>query len=121
MKNFATINENEPLEVAVHNLLNGQCKNFLVTDNNNQPVGTLSRDEIIEALTTKGNNVLVKSVMNKNIESFEAHQPIEKVYQIMAGSKTQLVTIYENKNFIGVLDFENILEYLMVKGALAKK
>ena len=119
MKNYESIDENETIETAVNKLLNGQSKNFLVTKNQ-QPIGTLSRDEIIEALQTGGNKLPIHNAMNKDLIAFDANQPIDTIYQAMVISKNQFATVYENKILIGTVDLENILEYLMVKNAQTK-
>ena len=49
MRNYQTIESSETIKTAVDILLNGQCKNFLVT-HNSLAAGTLSRNEIIKAL-----------------------------------------------------------------------
>ena len=66
MKEYKTVDAGETVKTAVQMLLNGQCKSFLVTENNN-PVGTLSRDEIIKALSKKDDNEIIHSVMNRNL------------------------------------------------------
>ena len=116
MKHYETIDENDIVENAVKQLLNGQCKNFLVTSQNN-PVGSLSRDEIIEALSNNGNRATIHAVMNKSPLRLSVQEPIEAAYQKMLGNKNGLAIVYDNQQFVGVLDLENILEFIMIKNA----
>lgn len=116
MKQYETIDENDIVENAVKQLLNGQCKNFLVTSQNN-PVGSLSRDEIIEALSNKGNRATIHAVMNKSPLRLSVQEPIEAAYQKMLGNKNGLAIVYDNQQFVGVLDLDNILEFIMIKNA----
>ena len=116
MKYYETIEENDIVENAVKQLLNGQCKNFLVTSQNN-PVGSLSRDEIIEALSNNGNRTTIHAVMNKSPLRLSVQEPIEAAYQKMLGNKNGLAIVYDNQQFVGVLDLDNILEFIMIKNA----
>ena len=116
MKHYETIDENDIVENAVKQLLNGQCKNFLVTSQNN-PVGSLSRDEIIEALSNNGNTATIHAVMNKSPLRLSVQEPIEAAYQKMLGNKNGLAIVYDNQQFVGVLDLDNILEFIMIKNA----
>lgn len=120
MKQYETIDENDIVENAVKKLLNGQCKNFLVTSHNN-PIGSLSRDEIIEALSNSGNRATIDTVMNKNTLRLNSKEPIEEAYQKMLANKNGLATVYDNQQFVGVLDMDNILEFIMIKNALGKQ
>ena len=114
MKNYETINANDIVETAVKQLLNGQCKNFIVISGG-LPVGSLSRDEIIEALSNNGNKAAIDTVMNRDILQLNSKEPIEVAYQKMLANKNGLATVYNNQQFVGVLDLDNILEYIMIK------
>ncbi|MBK7884599.1 MAG: site-2 protease family protein [Chitinophagaceae bacterium] len=120
MKNYETIEESDTIETAVNKLLNGQCKNFVVMANQ-KPVATLGRDEIIKALSDNGKQTLLYSVADKNPIRLNVNQSLEEVYPIMIAGKNSLAFVYDNQQFIGVLDLENILEFIMVKEAEEKK
>ncbi len=117
MKNYETLDENDTVGTAVQKLLDGQSRNFLVVSNH-QPVGSLSRDEMIAALAGGAAQKAVHTVMNKELLRFEADQPIELVYQNMLSHKVELVAVYQNADFLGILDLENILEFIMVKNVM---
>jgi Zn-dependent protease/CBS domain-containing protein len=119
MKNYETIDENENIDKAVHLLLNGQSKIFLVTSND-EPIGTLSRDEIIRALAGGGSQAAVHTMMNKELIRLDAGQPIEEAYSKMSAYTDTLALVYDKQAFIGVLDMENILEFILVKDTVDK-
>jgi Zn-dependent protease/predicted transcriptional regulator len=120
MKNYETIEESDTVETAMNKLLNGQCKNFVVMANK-QPIATLGRDEIIKALSENGKQTKIHFVADKNPIRLNANQSLEEVYPIMIKGKNSLAFVYDNQQFIGVLDLENILEFIMVKEAEEKK
>jgi Zn-dependent protease/predicted transcriptional regulator len=119
MKDTKMIDKNETIKKAVDMLLNGQSKNFLITENN-QPIGTLSRDEIIKALSEKGESEVIENVMNKDLIFLNANTPLEAVYQKSLTNHANLLLVMENYQLIGTLDTENILEFIMVKEAQRK-
>jgi predicted transcriptional regulator len=53
MKQYQSIDVNEPIKTAITLLLDSQSKIFMITENN-EPVGTLNRDQIIAALSENG-------------------------------------------------------------------
>ena len=120
MKQYLTIDSAEPIKTAVDLLLDSQSKIFLITDNN-QPVGTLNRDQIIMALSEKGENVIINSAMNKNLIYLDAETLLEDVFELIYKNKTNLMLIMENKQLVGTLDTENLLEFLLIKGVKSKK
>lgn len=119
MRQYQTVNSNQTIKTAVEMLLNGQSKNFLVVEND-KPTGTLSRDEIIIALSGKGENEVIHNVMNKNLIFLKADSPLESAYQQAIEQKSVLMPVMENDLLIGTLDTENILEFIMVKDAQGK-
>jgi len=116
MRDFQTIESAESIQTAVRTLLNGQAKSFLITENQ-KPVGTLSREEIIRALAENGNQLTIAQVMNPKLVVLEAHAPLESVYQQLQQHKTDLMLVVENSKAIGTIDIENIAEFIMVKSA----
>jgi hypothetical protein len=53
MKQYHKMYINEPIKTAITLLLDSQSKIFMITENN-EPVGTLNRDQIIAALPKMG-------------------------------------------------------------------
>lgn len=120
MTQYLTIESNETLKKAVEMVLDSQLKDFLVTQNNN-PVGTLNRDEIIKALSEKGENEPIYTFMNKNLIYFDADSLLEDVFELVYKNKNSLMLVMENNELIGTLDTENLLEFILIKEVKSKK
>lgn len=116
MRDYKVIDKDETIKKAVQILLNGQSKNFLITENS-LPIGTLSRDEIIKALSEKGESEIIENVMSKDLIFLNANTPLEEAYQKGLANHTSLMLVMENNQLIGTLDTENILEFIMIKDA----
>lgn len=119
MKQYPTIEANQKVKKAVELLLDSQYKNFLVTDNN-EPVGTLNRDQIILALSEKGENVAIHTIMNKNLIFLHADALLENIFELVYENKSNLMLVTENDQLIGTLDTENLLEFILINEAKSK-
>jgi len=118
MTDIPKLKRKDTVGTAVDRLLNGQAKNFLVMDGD-IPFGTLSREGIIKALQNHSKDVFVEDVIERNNISIDASKPIEEAFLLMQGNKYPLLLVTKNSLLYGVIDMENILEYIMVKNAVA--
>lgn len=118
MKQFETMDASETINTAVNRLLNGQSKSFIIT-HNNEPVGSLNRDEIIKALSGNKGEEKIGAVMNNNLLYVNANLSLEKAFEYMQKHKNNLFPVVENNKIIGAIDTENILEFMMIKEAKA--
>ncbi len=119
MQKYEILDVNQSIGDAVHKILNGQCKTFLVTDNG-VPAGTLNREAVIKALAENGQHSRISEVMKTGVMYIESTLPIEEAYRKMTEQRTDMAVITENGRMTGVLDTENILEFVMIKNALEK-
>lgn len=119
MHQYASIEANAPLSEAVRLLLDGPSSEMLVTDNG-QMAGTLTRDQIIRALSEKSSSVAVRDVMTKGVRPVSHHLPLDQVYEELMTNRSAIVPVTENGRLLGLIGLENILEFIMVKDALAK-
>jgi Zn-dependent protease len=120
MKQYQTIDADESIKKAVELLLDSQSKIFLITENN-EPVGTLNRDQIIMALSKKGENIGIRTVMNKNLIFLDVETQLENIFELVYSHKSSLMLVLENNQLLGTLDTENLLEFLLVKEAKSKE
>ena len=120
MKNYQIIGVNETLETAVAMLLDSPYKNFLVTQEN-LPVGTLNRDQIIEALSKKEEETQLSSIMDSNLILLQADSFLEDIFELVYKNKSALMLVMEDNQLIGTLDTENLLEFILIKEVKAKR
>jgi Zn-dependent protease len=121
MHHFNKLNLHDTLGKAVKILLDGQGKDFLIVDENNEVAGTLSRNEMIKGLSEKGKDAPVESVMNTKVVYINPDVPLEEMYSNIQGNGASIMPVIENGELIGALDTENILEFIMVKEAEKKR
>ncbi|MEP2670239.1 MAG: site-2 protease family protein [Cyclobacteriaceae bacterium] len=120
LKDFHTLNYNDPISSAVQLLLNGQGKNFLVMQDGN-PAGTLDRNQIIKAISEKGKDGKIGEAMHKSTLSFQHHTFLKEAWPKMQLNQQVIAPIYDGEKLIGALDNENILEFIMIREATEKR
>lgn len=113
MKQYPTIDANDTVKTAVELVLDSQNKNFLITEAG-IPVGTLNRDQIIMALSTKGDSEFIYNVMDRNLVYLDSDSLLEKVFELIQLNKSRLMLVMENNSVIGILDVENLMEFLLI-------
>ncbi len=116
MKQYESLEAHETIGEAVEKILNGPYKSFLVNKEGGV-IATLNRDEVIKALAEKGKNVLISDVMNTNLLVFESNTPIDGAYIKMNEQNQEMAIITKNGAFLGVVDTENIMEFILIKNA----
>ncbi len=109
---FYSLETSNTIDDAVKILLSVQAKDFLVVDHGNVK-GTLSRDNIIKALSEKGGNTPVSEAMNKEIVSFRTEDSADKIYKAAQRGKQNIFPVFENGNLAGAVDMDNITELLL--------
>jgi Zn-dependent protease/CBS domain-containing protein len=119
MSSFPIVAFDAPLSKAIEKLLDGQSTHFVVVKDD-MAVGTLSRDDIIKGLQAHGDQVAIEAVANKTPLRLELHLPLEEAFKKMASENTKVALIFEQNHFMGLLDQENISEFIMVKNAITK-
>jgi Zn-dependent protease len=120
MSRFPILTFDAPLSRAIEKLLDGQATHFVVV-RDDKPIGTLSREEIIKGLNNPKEVSIIEDVANLDPLRLELHMPLEEAMKKMASSQTKVALVYENSLFMGMLDQENISEFIMIKSALNKK
>jgi len=48
----------------------------------------------------------------------DANTPLRDVFQTMQQKKTDVLPVFENQKIIGIMDMENIQEFILVQSAL---
>jgi len=117
MKKFIVLLPEDTLEKAVQYLLDGQAQEFVVAKNE-KVLGILSRDELIKGLSADGNKSKVSDAMRKDYLTLDPDMPLQEVYQKIMQTKCPVAPVMENGKFIGIVDKENIDEFIMVKRAM---
>ncbi|WP_373496315.1 site-2 protease family protein [Aquiflexum sp.] len=119
MMKFQIIGFDAPLAKAIEKLLNSQATHFVVVKDD-VAIGTLSRNEIIKGLKEGNETTLVEKVADFSPLKIETEQDLDDAWRNMITGNKKVAFVIEDGNFLGILDQENISEFVMVKSALTK-
>jgi len=119
MTRFQVLSYDAPLSKAIEKLLDGQATHFVVV-RDDQPYGTLSREEIIRGLQEGNESMSIEEVANLDPLKLDLYLPLEEAFKKMTGEKIKVALVYEQNHFLGILDQENISEFIMVQNAKVK-
>lgn len=118
MKDFGEVDSSDKMSKVVDSLLSGSHHSFVVFSKET-PVGTLNRSEIIQSLSQSGNETLVGEVMHKGVRTIPDDTPLEKAYSIVMEARERPVVVTSNNEMIGVIDADNLLEFIMTRQAIS--
>ncbi len=119
MTDFPLIAFDSPLSKGIEKLLNSQATHFVVVKDD-VPVGTLSKNQIIKGLQEGDQNTRVESIADFEPYKIETEQDLDEAWMAMVTKSQKVAFVIENGHFVGILDQENISEFIMVRSALNK-
>lgn len=117
MHRYTTLRPGEPLSQAVALLLNSQEKAFLVQEEG-EVRGTLSWKEIVGGLAASRGGEPLEGVMNREVVPIAADMPLAEALEKMKGAPETLFPVYRGRELAGVINLENVTEYLAVRRAM---
>lgn len=119
MKKYTLLPASEPIERAVEHLLNGQEKEFLITENN-KVTGFITRDEIIKGLSEMGKNAPLGKIVRRDFLALSPELGLDKAFEMMSKQGASFSPVFLNGELVGVLDTENITEMIMIDKVTSK-
>ena len=116
MTDYTLIEEDSPLSHVIAVLLNGQEKQFLVTDGKNI-TGYITKYDIIKGLSTHGEQGLVGKIANTNVTWVGMDEAIKHTRTRMLQEGTVIMPVGEKNSLEGIVDIDNINEFLLIQDA----
>jgi Zn-dependent protease/predicted transcriptional regulator len=120
MKEYQTIEADEKIKKAIAFILESEHRKFLVTQNE-RLVGTLNKNQIIKALSEKGEEEYIYNVMDKNLDYIDINTQLEKVIERVYEKKASVLIVTENEQLAGILDADNLSEFILINSIKAKQ
>ncbi|SFN43404.1 site-2 protease family protein [Salegentibacter flavus] len=120
MKQFARLSPRDNLGKAVELLLDGQAHDFVIVEEG-KVLGILSRNDLIKGLSEKGNSSPVTDAMQTDFLSLDPEMPLQEVYQQILEQSISVAPVVQNGELLGIIDKENIYEFILVNEAMGKK
>jgi CBS domain-containing protein len=119
---FNTLSPADPLSRAVECLLSGTQQDFPVMETSplgeTRLVGLLTRSDLMRALAQSGPEAPVAAVMHREVEIVRPNDRLETIFQSMQTHELPALPVMEDGRLVGLVNMENIGEFLMVRSAL---
>jgi Zn-dependent protease len=113
---FTTLSPNDTLQQAVDRILASTEQDFIISENG-RPVGILFMADLAQALRERDRTTPVRDVMNTRFVSLEASAPLPSAYRQLRQGDRNFFPVMENGTLVGVLDMNNINEFLTLRAA----
>ncbi|MCS7297126.1 MAG: site-2 protease family protein [Bacteroidia bacterium] len=118
LRQVPTLSVNQTLDDAIRLLLNSQARSFLVLDPLGEPVGSLSREQIIEALSEgKTRTTALSHVMDTQLLTVSPLFPLHEAFRLLSEQHKPFLVVTEGRRILGIVDTENIAEFLLIQRA----
>jgi Zn-dependent protease len=116
MHEVPTLDDTASMRDAACRLLNSQNKNFLVL-HEGQPVGILTRQDIITTLRTHGEKALVRDAIDTKLEYLNPGMPLDKAWSKMQSEHKPMMLVMDEGQIKGAVDEESIEELILIHTA----
>jgi len=120
MKEYKTIEADEHLKNAIAIILHSEHKKFLITQDN-RIVGTLNKDQIIKALSEKGDEALIFDVMDRELSYIDINTPLENIIERVYEKKSAVLLVKEKDELVGILEADNLSEFVLINSIKSKQ
>lgn len=119
MSRFRTLDAEDSLETAIHELLAGSQQDFPVVSNGSV-IGILRRKDLVQALAKGHHRSRVAEVMCRECQTVVASAPLDKTLERMSRESCGALAVMDENQIVGLLTLENIGELVMVRSAISK-
>lgn len=119
IKDFRTLAPADSLERAVEHILAGFQQDFPVVEQE-RVVGVLTRNDLLKALSQRGQNGRVEEAMQRQFETADPNEMLETAFVRLQARGCHSLPLVRNGQLAGILTMDNIGEFLLVQSALRK-
>ncbi len=115
--NFVTLAPTETVREALDKLLAGSEHEFVV-EKDGAVIGTLTRSQLIEAVKEDSMQKPVAEIMSGDVKTFNIQDKLSEAYTELQKTRAPLYPVLENGRLAGVINTDNINEFILIKSAL---
>jgi Zn-dependent protease len=120
LTDFHVLSPDEPLSRAIELTLSGSQKEFPVLLNE-VVVGVLTQSDLLKGLQAGGEQSQVGDWMQREVQSADIDEPLEKVLERLQNCRCQLLTVTKSDRLTGIVNIDNIMELIRIQTALRER
>lgn len=113
---FQVLQVSDPVAKGVQELLAGSEKEFVVMDGDNF-AGLVSRESLMDAMTANRADIPVAAIADKGVTCISPQEELGQAQSILSETGQGLLPVVDEGKVIGVVDSENISEFIMIREA----
>lgn len=119
IRNYSVLHRNEPIDKTISLILADREKNFIVREDDGS-FASLSASDILKGLKS-GTATHVAHLMRRNVPAFEKSVPLAEAFQVMIKDDHKICPVLDQGQMIGVLEMDNINEFVAFRLAKQEK
>jgi Zn-dependent protease/CBS domain-containing protein len=119
MTEFRTLQPDDTLAQAVDHVLSGFQHDFPVVFGDHV-LGILTREDLMKALAKRGPEVHLREVIRREVPVVDSHQMLESALPVLRASGLRSIPVEHDGRLVGMLDIENVVEFMTVQSALRR-
>lgn len=119
LTDFRTLGPDDTLAQAVDHVLAGFQHDFPVVFGDHV-LGILTREDLMRTLAERGPEVHVRDAMRREFQVADSHDMLEHGLELLRSSNTRSIPVERDGRLVGILDIENVSEFLMIQSALRR-
>ncbi|MBN2013257.1 site-2 protease family protein [candidate division KSB1 bacterium] len=116
---YQTLSPDDTLSRAIELILAGSQQDFPVTVNG-EIVGVLERKQLMRALAQHGQQTTVREVMETEFQTADASDMLQSAMARLQSCNCQIMPVISRGNLAGILNMENVGEFMMIHAALQR-
>jgi Zn-dependent protease len=120
MYDYNSLQANTTVQEA-SNILNSNHSKYFILMDGVTPIGTINRMEIIKAIAEMNYNEPIKNLVKGKLEYLNGNREIDTVLEKLARDDEQIYPVMDNSHFIGVVNLNHIIEYLLLNKVNTKE
>jgi predicted transcriptional regulator len=114
---FQTLRPEETLGRAVELILAGFQQDFPVVFGD-RVLGVVTREGLMRALAQQGPGVPVREAMQRDFQMVDSHDMLEQALGVLHSCHCRALPVQHEGHLVGMLNTENVGEFMMIQGAL---
>jgi predicted transcriptional regulator len=119
LTDFQVLSPSDTIGRAAELILSGSQTDFPVLEGN-AVIGVLTRNDILAALSGQGKEVVVTTIMRRDIQVVDANEMLEPAFARLQTCNCHTMPVISRGQLVGLLTTDNIGEFLMIQSALSQ-
>ncbi len=117
LTDFQSLAPSDSLDRVVQLILAGSQHDFPVIEAG-QPVGILTREDLIKGLSKHGPSSPVSGVMRPNPAAVDSYDMVEKALARLQEAHVHMLPVTHGGQLVGLITSDNISEFMLIRSAL---